>query len=159
MSVVWMTDDTHMSSVVSVLLAVAGFVPLALALNRPTTRLQPLYAEAAGDDARRASGARGADRPAAAVTRVRPRTALQVAACLFNANVPWGTAQFAVERVNAGEVDLAVLVEWLENFGETATVFALVAGMGTDDLRAVLTGRAHLDLDSLRLLAQRKGEI
>lgn len=158
MSVVWTTDDTHMSSAVSVL-AVAGFVPLALALNRPTTRLQPLYVEAPGDAPRPPHGSRSAHAGAAAVTRVRPRTALQVAACLFNANVPWGTAQFAVERVTAGEVELAVLVEWLESFGETATVFALVAGMDTDDLRAILSGREHLDIDSLRLLAQRKGEI
>ena len=93
------------------------------------------------------------------MTRVRPRTALQVAACLFSADVPWGTAQVAVQRLNTGEVDVPVLVDWLESFGETATVFALVAGMGTDDLRAVLSGRVHVDLDALRLLAGLKGEI
>ena len=73
--------------------------------------------------------------------------------------MPWHSAEAAAARVNAGEVELSVLIEWLESFGETATVFALLAGMGTDDLRAVLSGREHLDLASLRLLAQVKGEI
>ena len=147
MSVVWMTDETSMSSVVSVLLAVAGFVPLLLALSGPT----PGAADAGG--AAVAAGSAGT------LTRVRPRTALQVAACLFTADVPWGIAQVAAERVNAGEVDVDVLVEWLDGFGETATVFALVAGMGTDDLRAILSGQELIDIDSLRLLATLKGEI
>jgi CubicO group peptidase (beta-lactamase class C family) len=159
MSLVWTADETHMSSVASVLLGAAGLVPLVLALGDPATTPQPLHAESDAPSRRRAPGARGARGHGGTATRVRPRTALQVAACLLNADVPWGTAQVAVERVNAGEVDVPVLVEWLESFGETATVFALLAGMGTDDLRAVLSGREHLDLASLRLLAQVKGEI
>jgi len=148
-----------MSSAVSAFLAVAGLVPLSLALGRPAAGLQPLYVESADHPSRPRQGSRGVHGGSGAVTRVRPRTALQVAACLFSADVPWGTAHFAAERVNAGEVDVPVLVEWLENFGETATVFALLAGMDTDDFRAVLSGRAPLDLASLRLLAERKGEI
>ena len=127
-----------MSPAVSVLLAATGLVPLLLALGPASDP----YVLVTGEP-----------------TRLRPRTALQVAACLFQANVPWHTAQVAVDRVQAGAVDLPVLVEWLETFGETATVFALVAGMDTHDLRAVLSGRERVDVDSLRLLAGRKNEL
>ena len=148
-----------MSSVVSVLLAAAGLAPLFLALGRPAATSQPLWADAADLPSRPESVTRANREAGATMTRVRPRTALQVAACLFAADVPWGTAQVAAERVHAGQVDVPVLVEWLDSFGETATVFALVAGMDTEDLVAVLSGRERLDLASLRLLAEVKGEI
>lgn len=148
-----------MSSATSLLVVVAGFAPLFLALYRSTPRIEPVYAEVV-DAPNRSSLALQSDAPVSrAATRVRPRTALQVAACLFTADVPWHSAEVAAARVNAGEVELSVLIEWLESFGETATVFALVAGMETEDLRAVLSGREELDVQSLRDLARLKGEL
>src|SRR5919206_3973724 len=84
MSLVWTADETHMSSVASVLLGAAGLVPLVLALGDPATTPQPLHAESDAPSRRRAPGARGARGHGGTATRVRPRTALQVAACLLN---------------------------------------------------------------------------